>query len=292
MKRFRSAFTLVELLVVVAIIGILMAILLPSLGAARRAAGITACASNMRQIAVAINNFAQDNKDRLYSNGQGAPGGPHGAPMFVGGKYIPNTGNIGGLVGDKANGVPSYLSMDVGYDPALPKDFQHHTAGGSRISFYSVVPIVGAKITDGAPQPLDPGNGTGKFNKFSEIPNDKAVVLDMLRLVHANVNHPARNNAPPTWNLVFRDGSVSSVTMPKPLWDNVQTTARRQNAWWVHNDVIRVLELAAKGRDPSRVPGTPNAWPFSTSAALGSHFYIPARGDNTKEGKAHALTNL
>ncbi len=63
--RFRRAFTLVELLVVVGIIAVLMGVLMPALGKARESARRAICASNIRQLYVASMAYATDNRGFL-----------------------------------------------------------------------------------------------------------------------------------------------------------------------------------------------------------------------------------
>lgn len=77
MRYKRDAFTLVELLVVIALIGAIIALLLPAVQAARESARRTQCSSNLRQIGIGMVNF-HDATRSFPSAYQSLPGGVMG----------------------------------------------------------------------------------------------------------------------------------------------------------------------------------------------------------------------
>lgn len=82
MIRRREAMTLVETLVVIAILGVLIALLLPAIMKIREAALRLASANNLRQIGFALQHFAQANNNGLpVVDGNGKSANP-GWPMF------------------------------------------------------------------------------------------------------------------------------------------------------------------------------------------------------------------
>jgi len=94
------AFTLIELLVVISIIALLVGILLPALGAARKTAQNMQCLSNIRQLGVAFASYSVDNDDKYPS---GVATDPKWPDIDVLGPYLPtnentNAGNIGGSI--------------------------------------------------------------------------------------------------------------------------------------------------------------------------------------------------
>ncbi|EIP97742.1 prepilin-type N-terminal cleavage/methylation domain-containing protein [Opitutaceae bacterium TAV1] len=75
-RYIRGGFTLIELLTVIAIIGILAAIIIPTVGKVRESARSTRCVSNLRSVGVAMALHIEDHKGSLpgpLQSGQGTP---------------------------------------------------------------------------------------------------------------------------------------------------------------------------------------------------------------------------
>ncbi len=87
-----TGFSLVELLVVISIVGVLVAMLLPSLGASRKVARASVCATNTKQQYLGFVAYATDFRDYIPPNGTGTGNfntilggcGYFGAPQYAG----------------------------------------------------------------------------------------------------------------------------------------------------------------------------------------------------------------
>lgn len=77
------AFSLLELLVVVAVVAVLVSLLLPMLLHARESGYRAVCGSNLRQLNVGWSSYLQNNKDRFPQFGQ-QPDWTYGGASFVG----------------------------------------------------------------------------------------------------------------------------------------------------------------------------------------------------------------
>lgn len=95
----RRAFTLIEILVVIAIIGLLSALLFPVFARVREEGRKTSCLSNMKQLGIAFQQYAQDSRGKYplagqfgnWAKGSGTwVAGPAGSPIADLGSQEPN----------------------------------------------------------------------------------------------------------------------------------------------------------------------------------------------------------
>ena len=170
----QPGFTLIEVLVVVAIIGILAGMLLPALSRAKgRAQGIT-CANHVRQLQIAWTLFADEHEGRLINN--------HGIQETVRRRdnwvnnvldwnYSPDNTNLVSLT---SGHITPYLGKSTAVFKC-PSD-RSIAENGERIRSFSLNSLVG-----------DPGELTNRFNpqllQFVKItdfpkPSDTYVFLD------------------------------------------------------------------------------------------------------------------
>jgi prepilin-type N-terminal cleavage/methylation domain-containing protein len=161
MRRIsRGGFTLVELLVVIAIIGVLVALLLPAVQAARESARRMSCASNLRQIGLAMQNyhdmagaFPIGVSNNVPGIGNGADGNwtwPARILPFIEQSALYAQLNVG--IGDAPlltsnsplvpllkTPIPIYMCPT---DPGNPKQFNNFLRGYPKLNYPATKPMV------------------------------------------------------------------------------------------------------------------------------------------------------
>lgn len=153
----RHGFSLVELLVVVAIIGVVAALLLPAIQSAREAARRSSCGNNLRQIALAALNHESARKTLPVGASSGTPFGPSWWVEMLPFLELATTydkldrksANAGYPLGNAQNALAANgLVLPAAICPSSPIP-PFHKVGLSQIMMPSYVGIAGATSHDG-----------------------------------------------------------------------------------------------------------------------------------------------
>jgi prepilin-type N-terminal cleavage/methylation domain-containing protein/prepilin-type processing-associated H-X9-DG protein len=144
LRSSRRAFTIVELMISITIIGVLMGLALPTISKAREAAKLTICLSNERQVLRGLSNYLTEFKDRqplmgTYADAEGAQYFDYLHPVAVA-QYL----NIGG-----ANSVAFDSTGMNGRWAQLARDISNNGIARRSVLFCPSDPRIPTYLEDG-----------------------------------------------------------------------------------------------------------------------------------------------
>jgi prepilin-type N-terminal cleavage/methylation domain-containing protein len=230
-------FTLIELLVVIAIIAILIALLLPAVQQAREAARRTQCRNNLKQLGIALHNYADTHSVlppyKTWDNGNDCPGGPDGWT---------NTGGYSWrvMILPFIDQAPAYNQIDF---------VNHHsqaTCPGSTNSWGQINNrILAAYICPSDDTPASNGSSTGtnyagvvsasSLAKLGSTTSSGAIPPQSLRAVFQMTpdNNPRGGAVKVTFSDI-RDGTSNTIAVAEVYRGRV-TAIRGSGTWGLQN---------------------------------------------------------
>ncbi len=268
----RSGFTLIELLVVIAIIAILIGLLLPAVQKVREAAARIKCQNNLKQIGLAIHNYAGANSDQLP---------PANFAQMVGSSTVLGSAHYAILpFMEQVNLYNIYTANrpDAGYGGSLA-----YTGGGA-----ANVPLKNFVCPSDSTQTNGLANGGSQSGKWGLCSYPYNTVLWA-----GSYTGSQSLNLPPSYNIGnIPDGSSNTIGVGEqisayPAWytsTNTYNSSEAYNVWaWPLSGFSTQVTYGPYSPDPSYLSGGLN---------FGINYPLPQCGVNAMSADPSRMQSM